>query len=49
MTNTREEILAEINALKIMVFDLWETHYGEVETETYDAFKKNIIKKMKNN
>ena len=49
MTNTREEILAEINALKIMVFDLWKTHYGEVETETYDAFKKNIIKKMKNN
>ena len=45
MTNTREEILAEINAQKIMVFDLWETDYGEVETETYDAFKKNIIKK----
>ena len=49
LKNSRQEILAEINALKIMVFDLWETHYGEVETDTYDAFKKNIIKKMKNN
>ena len=48
MKITRQEILAEINALKIMVFDLWETHYGEVETDTYNAFKKNIIKKMKN-
>ena len=49
MKNSRQEILAEINALKIMVFDLWETHYGEVETDDYNAFKKNIIKKMKNN
>ena len=49
MKYSREEVLAEINALKIMVFDLWETHYGKVETDTYNAFKKNIIKKMKNN
>ena len=49
MTNTREEILAEINALKIMVFDLWESHYGKIETDEYNAFKKVIIKKMKNN
>ena len=49
MTNSRQEILAELNALKIMVFDLWETQHGEeVETETYDAFKKHLIKKMKN-
>ena len=49
MKNSRQEILAEINELKIMVFDLWEPHYGEVETDVYNAFMEIIKKKMKNN
>ena len=49
MTNSRQEVLAEINALKIMVFDLWEMHYGNVDKQQFDGFKNEIIKKMKNN
>ena len=47
--NTREEILAEINLLKMMVFNLWETHYGKIDETEMVEFKKNILKKMKNN
>ena len=49
MTNTRQEVLAEINALRVMVFNLWEMHYGQVDKQQYHEFKSEIIKKMKNN
>ena len=49
MTNSRQEVLAEINALRVMVFSLWEMHYGEMDKQQYDEFKNEIIKKMKNN
>ena len=42
--NSREDILAEINMLKIMVSTLWETHYGKIDEK---EFKEEIIKKMK--
>ena len=47
--NSREDVLAEINMLKIMVCNLWETHYGKIDKKEFEGFKKNIINKMKNN
>ena len=45
--NLREDILAEINMLKIMVSTLWETHYGKIDGKEFGEFKEEIIKKMK--
>tara|TARA_B100001250_G_scaffold338685_1_gene305809 strand:+ start:759 stop:905 length:147 start_codon:yes stop_codon:yes gene_type:complete len=47
--NSREDILAEINILKIMVSTLWETHYGKINGKEFREFKEEVIKKMKNN
>ena len=47
--NSREDILAEINILKIMVSTLWETHYGKINEKEFKEFKKKVIEKMKNN
>ena len=47
--NSREDILAEINMLKIMVCNLWEAHYGEIDKQEFEEFKNIVIKKMKNN
>ena len=47
--NSREDILAEINMLKIMVSTLWETHYGKIDEKEFKEFKEKVIKKMKNN
>ena len=42
MKSTRQDILAEINALKIMVFNLWETHYGSIDKQQFNEFKEEI-------
>ena len=47
--NSREDVLAEINMLKVMVCDLWEMHHGKIDKQEFDDFRENIIKKMKNN
>tara|TARA_Y100000310_G_C19974725_1_gene487062 strand:+ start:59 stop:205 length:147 start_codon:yes stop_codon:yes gene_type:complete len=47
--NTREEILAEINMLRAMVSKLWEDKYGSINGTEWEEFRKNTIKKMKNN
>ena len=47
--NTREEILAEINMLKVMVSKLWEDKHGKISKTEWEKFRKNTIKKMKNN
>ena len=49
MVNTREEILAEMNLLRIMVFNLWEMHYGKIDETEMVEFKENILKNMENN
>ena len=49
MINSREQILAEINMLKVMVCNLWEAHYGKINKQEFKEFKNKIIKKMKNN
>ena len=48
MTNSREEILAEINMLRIMVSKLWEEKYGSINRTEWEKFRKDTIKKMKN-
>ena len=47
--NTREEILTEINMLRFMVSKLWEDNYGSIDRTEWEEFRKNTIKKMKNN
>ena len=47
--NTREEILTEINMLRFMVSKLWEDNYGSINRTEWEVFRKNTIRKMKNN
>ena len=47
--NTREEILTEINMLRFMVSKLWEEKYGSINRTEWAKFRKDTIKKMKNN
>ena len=47
--NSREDILSEINMLRIMVNKLWEEVYGKIDKEQWDDFRKEVVKKMRNN
>ena len=45
--NSREEILAEINMLKILVWRLWEEAHGSIESKDWDKLKDKVIKTMR--
>ena len=45
--NSREDILAEINMLKILVFRLWEESHGSIENKEWKELKKEIIDVMR--
>lgn len=46
--NNREEILAEVNMLKAVVWFLWEESHGSIKTKDWNELKKEVIKDMRN-
>jgi hypothetical protein len=45
--NTREEILAEINMIKALVWKLWEESHGSIEKSEWKSMKEEVIRKMR--
>ena len=45
--NSREDILAEINMLKVLVWKLWEDRFDNIDNKEWNKMKKDVIKKMK--
>ena len=45
--NKREDILAELNMLKVLVWELWEQSYGKIDRKEWRDLKKEMIKKMR--
>ena len=47
--NSREDILSEIIMLRIMLNKLWEEVYLKIDKEQWNDFRKEVVKKMRNN
>tara|TARA_R110000824_G_scaffold256095_3_gene445027 strand:+ start:75 stop:224 length:150 start_codon:yes stop_codon:yes gene_type:complete len=45
--NSREDILAEINMLKVLVWSLWEEAHGGIKQKDWEEMKDEVIKKMR--
>jgi hypothetical protein len=45
--NSREDILAEINMIKVLVFRLWEESHGSINKKEWKELKEDVIKKMR--
>ena len=46
--NSREEFFTEFNALKVLVWQLWEESHNKIEKNDWIELKKGIEKKMRN-
>jgi len=46
--NKREDILAEINMIKVLVWKLWEESHGSIQKNDWNELKKEVIKEMRN-
>ena len=44
---TLEEVLAEINMLKVLVWKLWEESHGGINNGDWNSLKKEVIKEMR--
>ena len=45
--NKREDILAEINMIKILVWKLWEESHCKIQNKECDSLKDEVIKEMR--
>ena len=45
--NNREDILAEINMMKVLLWELWEESHGKIDKKEWNQLKKEIIKEMR--
>ena len=45
---SREDILAEVNVLKVLVWKLWEDSQGSISNEDWNELKEYILKIMRN-
>ena len=45
---SREDILAEANVLKVLVWKLWEDSQGSISNEDWNELKEYILKIMRN-
>ena len=45
--NNREDILAEMNMMKVLLWRLWEDRYDDIDKKEWDKMKKAVIKKMR--
>ena len=46
--NKREDILAEINMIKVLTWKLWEESHGSIQKSDWNELKKEVIKEMRN-
>ena len=46
--NSREDILAEINMMKVLLWKLWEEAHGSISKTEWEDLKKDVIKAMSN-
>ena len=47
--NNREDIIAEINMMKVLLWELWEDSHGKIDKKDWNDLRKEIVKKMRNN
>ena len=47
--NNREDILAEINMMKVLLWELWEESHGKIDKKDWNDLRKEMIKEMRNN
>tara|TARA_R100001530_G_scaffold113310_1_gene80327 strand:+ start:873 stop:1025 length:153 start_codon:yes stop_codon:yes gene_type:complete len=45
--NSREDILAEINMIKVLVWRLWEESHGSIVQTDWNDLKEEVIKEMR--
>ena len=45
--NSREDVLAEINMLKILVWNLWEEAHGKIDKAEWKQLKEEVVKEMR--
>ena len=45
--NNREDILAEINMMNVLLWELWEESHGKIDKKEWNQLKKEIIKEMR--
>ena len=45
--NKREDILAEINLLKVLVWKLWEEAHNSISNKDWNDMKKEVIEAMR--
>ena len=45
----RENILAEINMMKVLLWELWEESHGKIDKKDWNDLRKEMIKEMRNN
>ena len=45
--NSREDLLAEINMLKILVWQLWEEAHGSINNKSWNELKEEVIIEMR--
>ena len=45
--NKREDILAEINMIKVLVWKLWEEAHGGIEKKDWNELKEEVIEVMR--
>ena len=45
--NSREEILTEFNALKVLVWQLWGESHNKIDKNDWIELKKEVEKKMR--
>jgi|3_EtaG_2_1085321.scaffolds.fasta_scaffold121798_3 hypothetical protein len=47
--NSREDILVEINMMKVLLWELWEISHGKIDKKEWNDLRKEMIKEMRNN
>ena len=47
--NSRDDILAEINMIKVLTWKLWEESHGSIQKSDWSELKKEVIKEMRKN
>ena len=45
--NNREDILADYNALKVLVWFLWGESHGSIKKNDWNELKKEVIREMR--
>ena len=45
--NSREDILADFNMVKVLVWQLWEESHGKIDKMEWNQLKKEMEKEMR--